>query len=1631
MGRQPHWAPALIAALLCLRAGAQLSHGAAPPAFQGGRRLRQADRVVFDDTSDSSLEDVVAGLQDGQTLVVNSERVDLTAPLQVNASVTVTGAGQGARTELVCAPGSSALIVRGNSAFEDLAFIGCVNASAVEILDSESTTNVTFRRVSFENNAASGASLEEPLKEGGAIFAGRNSSVTILDSTFFNNSAFAGGAVFAVGDLEIQGSTFNQCRASTDGGAIQSDPPIGQSTFLRVDSCQFTQNSALNGRPGNAPTLPTGEAAERLQFSRLPFPNNGGGAIAIQDALSVEINNTLFSNNSAPAGGALYISMPPIIFGPLATENAKYSVLNSEFESNSAVGATTDINHGGAIFMSSLRGVMTEVDLLNVTFVGGTANFGGGLHLLTDRLTTVRITKCMFEGNRATTAGGAVVARTATEMQWISSTAKGNSAQLGGGIYCTNGAMISIGSAPGDTESLLEGNTAVDGGAFMSFGCQNTRIVGVNITNNTAIDHGGGLHFVDSPPGATTLLTQVMIENNTALRGGALSMDSVVVLTIVSSTVKDNRAVEGGGMFLVLKNLQRNTVQVSRTVISDNQALRLSQLQGRLDEHNARVLGGGRSVAELLDNIVEPLLYCGEGGGGGMCGVLSQVPERAAAEVDFIDSVFQDNSATNGGGFFVNVIGDEWKRGNCQSGPSAGAQPVLSAAICRNFLAVNVTLIGNSAEWGGGGAFVSDPDSLFVRCEAIDVTGAGNMTFSDAVKNIIANPEIDPTQAGCLGFKGNSVGARGFGSIAGTRAFSLVVTTPMDPISNHTSSTVLAEEEGGMAVTIYDAFDQKITGGILDAERPIRAQSPSILGQTIAQAKNGTAVFEELIGFDRSGQHNLSFQSIPLEPVHTTFIIRNCSVGEASESGGKSCRLCARDFFTFRPNISCLPCPSQANCIGGAALTPLEGYWHSTPFSPMFHRCIVREACVYANRGENLTKFFSDLSVLKPSNVPLSNEEYQQCAKGYKGVLCGSCEEGYGHHGGGECEECKTSQAGTTGLIFLFALWSLVLVTLEVINAITTNREMASVGDSSLKAPREEMPPFPPAGFPQNGGGQAGGFNGTPRHENANSPLPRPMAQTSSINLRLDPNYKGNSTFLRAVDENDSLLHFVEIEDRYLPEHVLAQEDLTETLKIMVNFLQVTSVAVSINVGWVRVVEILLSIEELLAGLSNGAELVPLDCALEDGSETPKSVRAVWLRIMFPVILLVLHSLFVIMFWATRQVQNKRRGQGADTASLVTTLTVVTITVVFFAYNSVTEELMRTVNCIDVDSKDSTETFSEYAAATRGMYWAEDTALICFEGKHLATAIMGIIFLILFSLGFIVFIVWWLWLNQDELDRLRNITRYGFIFRAYRKGGRTSYDRAHGSGRRRMLPNSSVDSDVVAHKEIVDHRIILRLRKLTVYWEAVITMRKAMISAAVVFAYKLGGNLQGILALGVLVLALAVQLLFKPYRKFPCFNTRRGLRAQQPTVHDRVDLNHLESFSIFASIVTFYAGVVFNDENTTEGGTVVMTVFVLFVNIVLLVYFLWRMYEGTHVMLDLKLKDHGWGSSPFLVRKLWMWFRAVQKKRAQQRRGGDMQMVSVDTSAAGNSLDAPSPSGQGRPRRVLLLGAYHQTSEAI
>ena len=318
-----------------------------------------------------------------------------------------------------------------------------------------------------------------------------------------------------------------------------------------------------------------------------------------------------------------------------------------------------------------------------------------------------------------------------------------------------------------------------------------------------------------------------------------------------------------------------------------------------------------------------------------------------------------------------------------------------------------------------------------------------------------------------------------------------------------------------------------------------------------------------------------------------------------------------------------------------------------------------------------------------------------------------------------------------------------------------------------------------------------------------------------------------------------------------------------------------------------------------------------MTCLLNHDEEN-RSIYGVVLRIAFPLGLMVL----VMGAYQARWLFMRRSPNYtlADCRLFIRSRTIIVFLVVsFFAYQSISEDLMGTVSCVELDAKEMSDAerhdvpgseidFSRFSIA-RDRYWTEDTTIKCYSRSHtFLVAFLGVPGIAFFLAGVPLYLLIFLLHKRQrgELMELNVLNTYGFIYQNY--------------------------------------------EDMFVYWEVCILIRKALISAVVVFAYPLGANLQGIMALGVLIIALAFHLVATPFTY--------------------LNLNVLETCSLLVSIFTFYSGIVFNDENTTDGGEVLLSVLLVVVNALLALVFCMTVYVYADRCIAEKLKSLGVNDMP-------------------------------------------------------------------
>ena len=360
-------------------------------------------------------------------------------------------------------------------------------------------------------------------------------------------------------------------------------------------------------------------------------------------------------------------------------------------------------------------------------------------------------------------------------------------------------------------------------------------------------------------------------------------------------------------------------------------------------------------------------------------------------------------------------------------------------------------------------------------------------------------------------------------------------------------------------------------------------------------------------------------------------------------------------------------------------------------------------------------------------------------------------------------------------------------------------------------------------------------------------------------------------------------------------------------------------------------------------GVSEEIMQVPFECNFEDNAATPASISALWIRLALPWIILVALCLFFSLFWITAyllHLRNRRleHSGGFERRKFFTCLVIVSVVSMYFSYIEVVRQLMRSVTCVKIgevsEHINPDHPYGHYIKRQEKRVWAEDTAVLCYEGSHLPIGIVGIVGLFISFCGIITIIVW-LPLNRKHVTNTEFVSRYWFLFQAYRKEWYTNA------------------------------------------WESTILTRKSLIAAVVVFSVHLGPTLQASLCTGILMLAYITHSFLMPFKipdqheYVPEYAGDIFKVLHVPKIglwwvrfNNSVHLNNLESASLAASIVFFFSAIVLHDSERSALGRNAMVAFTFTVNVLFLMYIVYRLYAGVHVLLDLKLEM---SSSSFLA----------------------------------------------------------------
>ena len=211
-----------------------------------------------------------------------------------------------------------------------------------------------------------------------------DATVVLTNLSFTNGNDALVGAISNEGKLTISNSNFYSNKVTGNSGTI-----ITNKNKLNINNSKFYQNSASRGVVNNQnDAVLVIDNSEFYNNDMTSFSNSYG--IVYTTSSNATISNTVFRNNAAKWGGAIYATKSS------GATIGIVNIINSTFESNSA-----NTGQGGALFVSGGECIVKESMFINNKANPGKFSGGQGGAIYTSLNGNVSVTDSVFKNNQA------------------------------------------------------------------------------------------------------------------------------------------------------------------------------------------------------------------------------------------------------------------------------------------------------------------------------------------------------------------------------------------------------------------------------------------------------------------------------------------------------------------------------------------------------------------------------------------------------------------------------------------------------------------------------------------------------------------------------------------------------------------------------------------------------------------------------------------------------------------------------------------------------------------------------------------------------------------------------------------------------------------------------------------------------------------------------------------------------------------------------------------------------------------------------------------------------------------------------------------------------------------------------
>ena len=440
---------------------------------------------------------------------------------------------------------------------------------------------------------------------------------------------------------------------------------------------------------------------------------NGGGVYTKSVKTKggkVTIDNSTITENKATGNGG----------GICAEDNSTVTVVGGKISSNTSTGVEQTTSGGGGLYTNNSTVTLDKVTITGNKAITDSRNDGGGILAAGSNLT---ITGSTITENTAPDCGGGLFL-SHTNANITGSTIEGNQAAYGAGVYLNDAPDTAEADCTGShthniTRTNINRNTASSMGGGMYVGQSNVTLTGSTLDGNVTTDKTGGQGgaIVAYSAGDITLDSTTVTNNDAAAGGGIYSLGTAgsdTHITLRNNTkFTGNTAASGAGIYLVRSSGNNILLELSDSAIDNNTASS----------------GGGIFAYNGVQINANKASFNGNKAANGAGIYLYGYDPNNKVMAELTDSFIDNNIASDWGGGIFAYNGAEVKANNTSisnnKGGNAGGLLVWNNSSAE--LSNGSKVIGNTATKGnGGGVYAINGTVTATDCDIIHNTATGN-----------------------------------------------------------------------------------------------------------------------------------------------------------------------------------------------------------------------------------------------------------------------------------------------------------------------------------------------------------------------------------------------------------------------------------------------------------------------------------------------------------------------------------------------------------------------------------------------------------------------------------------------------------------------------------------------------------------------------------------------------------------------------------------------------------------------------------------------------------------------------------------------------------------------------------------